>query len=268
MFVHRRINRRHSEGSANDKRLCLTLLQEQMMYKVKMADKSMVCDAYSTQAINSNPVCLNLSDREAQKVVMHQPDWLKISSSNFLRSQPVLSSPSDIFAKMASRPIRNVSNKSALEKSKIASLEDTNATASHSLDKPSVVLKKISRKKSVPRHRCNRLNRSLTSALKPSNYSFLQVEEARRSKSLPPNSFELDASALNSEFTSDEGFDDVVIDTTRLRQSLASLDDAPWIPKGVEFAVTVEAYVYHNHDVCFPQSKRAQGSERRELSMN
>ena len=262
MFAGSRIDIRHSEGSAGDERQIFTLRQEQMMYKVKMADKSMVCDGHDTQAINSKPVYPTFPGQEDHQVVMHQPDWLKISRSNSLKNRPALSLPPDSFAEMAAKSIGSISE------FRSASGEETEAmTGSYPLGSQPGVLKKFSKKKSVPRHRCNTLNRSLTSLMRPSNYLFQQVEE-RRYKSLPPNSFELDANAFKSELTNDEGFDNVIDDNARLRNPLASIEDTPWIPKGVEFDVTVEAYVYHNHDVCFPASKSVQGNEYIESPMN
>ena len=275
--------RSQSDRSVHDESYPSSLLQQQKMYKVKMADLSMVCDGHHTNAINSKPIRLSLPSgfqgESPKQIVMHQPDWLNISSStpimssssSSIESQQTAHSPSDTVAKILAKSSNSTSKVSTCAPSREP------APVASSAETP---FKKISRKKSVPRHRCDSLNRSLTSVLKPSNYTFPKLER-RLSRSLPPNSGsglsddELDTVILDckrlyksmpgfgqlkgsfssSEVDLDEStfdehtlrkLDDAVLDESRVRKSLPDLDDS-WVPKGVDFSLTVEAYFYRRH---------------------
>jgi hypothetical protein len=294
------IGRRHSDGSIprgsipRGRNLSL-LQQQQKLYKVKMADLSMAYDGHTE--VSSIPMRFSLPSQiqggSPNHIVMHQPNWLEISgsatsifsSTTSVKSQRL--SQSDIVAKMFDNHTKVNSSERCISSQMFVDSADSvvssrATTASQTTASQEVEdgppFKKISRKKSVPRHRCNRLNRSLTSVLRPSNYPFPPTDR-RLSRSMPPHprsgltdkdgeldtalfdedrfyrSFSgLDVSHSSSEvddpiFSEDRlrKLDGAVLDETRLRKSLNNLDDVPWIPKGVDFSLTVEAYFYRQH---------------------
>ncbi|KAL3783436.1 hypothetical protein ACHAWO_011918 [Cyclotella atomus] len=280
MLSNMQISRRHSDGSVpRDRRL--TLLQQQKIYKVKMADLSMVYDGHN--AVSSIPLRLSIHSEIQcgslqRQIVLHQPDWLEISGSATsvlsciasAKSQRQMPSPSDVVAKMCNNFSKTNSTDKPISSQMFA---DSTGSVSSQAVKDDTPFRKISRKKSVPRHRCDRLNQSLTSVLRPSNYPFPKPDR-RLSRSLPPHSSSglsdddvdaalfdeerphlsssgLDVSYSSSEVDdpafSEDKLDGAVLDKTRLRRSLNNLDEMPWVPKGVDFSLTVEAYFYRQH---------------------
>lgn len=244
MLFARHTCRRHSDsdGSALYNVNSLSLLQKQKIYKVKTADLSLVCDGHDETTKSTVLSLPGRVDEESQKIVMHLPKWINVGITHCATSQQTL-------------PSRDT-NMVCSGEAPMPSSDDADSQPSD--------FKRISRKKAVPRHRCDRLNRSLTSALRPSNYSFPEVREARRSYSLPPNSIngllpftndELEGAVLDEErthksmtgtrsvFTSACELDDAITDPGRLN----SMSDLPWLPKGVDFSLTVEAYLYRSH---------------------
>ena len=184
MLSNMQISRRHSDGSVpRDRRL--TLLQQQKIYKVKMADLSMVYDGHN--AVSSIPLRLSIHSEIQcgslqRQIVLHQPDWLEISGSATsvlsciasAKSQRQMPSPSDVVAKMCNNFSKTNSTDKPISSQMFANSTNSVSSlvnASHEV-KDNIPFREICREKSIPHHRCDRLNQSLTSVLSPSSYQF------------------------------------------------------------------------------------------------
>ncbi len=217
----------------------LNLLQQFKVYKVETADMSMVFDRHAV-ILRSDSVDVLMSTNESGRTQMKNNDVVT-SAYKCPTPPPPIDFERDAHTK-AKKAAEAFNSKRDCAQSQ-ALLTNQQSTKASTLQPPiqAAPLQMIRRRKSTPRHRCNSLNRSLSSILKPSFHSFSKKDE-RLTKSLPPN--------WTPELTS-HVLDDAVVDEGRLcdsilRHSVPYLDSGiSWVPKGVHFCSNVEVSFYH-----------------------